>query len=109
MIKVNIICVGKIKEDFYRAAVAEYAKRLSRFCSFEITELPECKSLQEEGQAILRRAQGCIIALCIEGKKLSSIALAAEMKKTVRPRRKNNLHNRLVRGAFARRKGGGEP
>ena len=81
MIKVNIICVGKIKEDFYRAAVAEYAKRLSRFCSFEITELPEGKNLQEEGQAILRRAQGCIIALCIEGKKLSSIALAAEMKK----------------------------
>ena len=81
MIKVNIICVGKIKEDFYRAAVAEYAKRLSRFCSFEITELPEGKNLQEEGQAILRRAQGCIVALCIEGKKLSSTALAAEIKK----------------------------
>ena len=41
MIKVNIVCVGKIKESFYRDAVAEYAKRLSRFCRFEVKELAE--------------------------------------------------------------------
>ena len=43
MIKVNIVCVGKIKESFYRDAVAEYAKRLSRFCRFEVKELAEGK------------------------------------------------------------------
>ena len=34
MQKVNIVCVGKIKESFYREAVSEYAKRLSRFVNF---------------------------------------------------------------------------
>ena len=80
MIKVNIVCVGKIKESFYRDAVEEYAKRLSRFCSFNVTEIPECKTLEEEGERILRLAKGYKIALCIEGVKLSSTALAARVK-----------------------------
>ena len=67
MIKVNIICVGKIKEQFYRDAVAEYVKRLSRFCRAEICELSEGRSLEEEGEAILRRVRGYVIALCVEG------------------------------------------
>lgn len=80
MIKVNIVCVGKIKENFYRDAVGEYAKRLSRFCAFSVTEIPECRSLKEEGERILRAARGYKIALCVEGEKLSSPALAARMK-----------------------------
>lgn len=80
MIKVNIVCVGKIKEEFYRLAVAEYAKRLSRFCKFEIRELPEGRTLDEEGAAILRAAAGYKIALCIEGRKCDSVALAAKVK-----------------------------
>lgn len=80
MIKINIVCVGKIKEDFYRDAVAEYSKRLSRFCKLEIIELPEGKSLKEEGEVILKRAQGYIIALCIEGERLSSAGLASKIK-----------------------------
>lgn len=80
MIKVNIICIGKIKENFYRAAIAEYSKRLSRFCRLEITELPEGRNLEEEGDNILKRLQGHVIALCVEGKKLSSPALAEHIK-----------------------------
>ncbi len=80
MIQVNIVCIGKIKEDFYRAAIAEYSKRLSRFCKLTICELPEGKNLEEEGRAILRQAQGYKIALCVEGKKLSSEGLAAQVK-----------------------------
>ena len=41
MQKITILCVGKLKEKFYTEAVAEYAKRLSRYCKLEITELPE--------------------------------------------------------------------
>ena len=81
MQKVNIVCVGKIKESFYREAVAEYAKRLSRFVSFSVREIDEGKNLEEEGREILRAAKGYVIALCVEGKKLSSEALAAEVKK----------------------------
>ena len=81
MQKVNIVCVGKIKEAFYRDAVAEYAKRLSRFVTFTVREIAEGRSLDEEGESILHAAKGFIIALCIEGKKMSSEGLAAEMKK----------------------------
>ena len=81
MQKVNIVCVGKIKEAFYRDAVAEYAKRLSRFVTFTVREIAEGRSIDEEGESILHAAKGFIIALCIEGKKMSSEGLAAEMKK----------------------------
>lgn len=81
MQKVNMVCVGKIKESFYREAVAEYAKRLSRFVSFSVREIAEGKNLEEEGREILRAAKGYVIALCVEGKKLSSETLAAELKK----------------------------
>lgn len=80
MIKVNIVCVGKIKESFYRDAVGEYAKRLSRFCRFEVKELAEGRNLEEEAEAILRSAKGYKIALCIEGRELSSTLLAAKVR-----------------------------
>lgn len=80
MIKVNIVCVGKIKEDYLRAAVAEYLKRLSRFCRTEIKEVAEGKNLKEEAAAILGRCKGYKIALCVEGESLSSPALAEKMK-----------------------------
>ncbi len=80
MIKTEIICVGKIKEEFYRQAVAEYVKRLSRFTQVTIKELPEGKNLSIEGEAILRAASGYKIALCVEGKKTSSEGLADIIK-----------------------------
>ena len=39
--KITIICVGKIKEDFYRKAVSEYEKRLSKYCRLEIIEVQD--------------------------------------------------------------------
>lgn len=80
MIKVNIVCVGKIKESFYRDAVSEYAKRLSRFCRFEVKELAEGRNPEDEADGILKNAKGYIIALCIEGKELSSTQLAERIK-----------------------------
>lgn len=80
MIKIDIVCVGKIKEEFYRAAADEYLKRLSRFAKIEIKEIAEGRSLVEEGANILRAVKGKTIALCIEGKKLSSEELAAYVK-----------------------------
>ena len=81
MIKINIVCVGKIKEEFYRSAVGEYIKRLSRFAKVEIKELAEGKNLEEEAESILRAIKGYCFALCIEGRKLSSENLAKELKK----------------------------
>lgn len=41
MLHVNIYCVGKIKEQYLRDAIAEYSKRLSKFCILDIIELPD--------------------------------------------------------------------
>lgn len=81
MQKINIVCVGKIKEEFFRSAVSEYLKRLSRFAKVEIREISEGRNLNEEAEEILRAAKGYIFALCIEGKKLSSEGLSAEIRK----------------------------
>lgn len=80
MQKINIVCVGKIKEKFYREAVDEYLKRLSRFAKVEIREIAECRNLDEEAELILKAAKGRIVALCIEGKKLSSENMASYIK-----------------------------
>ena len=65
MIKINLITVGKLKEKYWRDAVAEYSKRLSAFCKLEIVELNESKlpddpsdkqklsALESEAKAIL--------------------------------------------------------
>ena len=42
--KITILTVGKIKEDFYRKAIAEYSKRLSRYCKLEIIEVTDEKT-----------------------------------------------------------------
>lgn len=80
MIKINLVVVGRIKESFYREAVAEYVKRLTRFCKTEIKELPERRTLSEEGEDIIKNLKGYVFVLAIEGKKLSSEELAAKIK-----------------------------
>ncbi len=81
MQKIQFVVVGKIKESFYREAVAEYVKRLSRFAKVEIKELPEGANPEAEADDILRSCKGYIIALAIEGEKLSSEGLAKRMQK----------------------------
>lgn len=80
MQKITFLVVGKIKESFYREAVAEYGKRLSRFVKLEIKELAEGASLETEADEILRQIKGYSIALAVEGEKLSSEALARKMQ-----------------------------
>lgn len=72
MIRIRLLCVGKLKESYLREACAEYEKRLSRFCKLEIAELAERPSLAEEGGEILSRVRGKSVVLAIEGKPLSS-------------------------------------
>ena len=89
MLTIQLVCIGKLKESYWREACAEYAKRLSAFCRFSIAELPESRlpdapspaqidaALQTEAEKILSAVGNApIIALCIEGKTLSSEALA---------------------------------
>ena len=93
--KVSIICVGKIKEEFYRKAVTEYEKRLSRYCKLEIIEVPDEKTpdgasalleeqiKEKEGAKILRhlREDAYIYTLEIRGKELDSEKFAHQIEK----------------------------
>ncbi|MBE5747307.1 MAG: 23S rRNA (pseudouridine(1915)-N(3))-methyltransferase RlmH [Clostridiales bacterium] len=81
MQKIYFTVVGKIKESFYREAVAEYVKRLSRFAKVEVKELPEGTNPEAEADEILRACKGYVIALAVEGEKLSSEKLAEKLQK----------------------------
>ena len=91
MQNIDLICVGKLNAKYFAEGVAEYQKRLSAFASFRIIELPEekieeknasdavvKKALDKEGKAILSsvRKGAAIVAMCIEGKQISSDELA---------------------------------
>ena len=88
---ITIVCVGKIKESFYREAVGEYAKRLSRFCKFEIIEVSEelCNNPNQknilavkksEGQRIIDNLKGFVCVLDIHGKQMPSESFASKIK-----------------------------
>lgn len=74
MLNVTVVCVGNLKEDYLRAACAEYAKRLNAYCNLRIAELKDGAPILP---AIPKKAYK--IALCVEGKQLSSEELSALM------------------------------
>lgn len=76
MIKVNLVAIGKLKETFFTDAVSEYAKRISRFASFKVTELPERKTLSEEADDILKKASGLLVVFDVKGEEVTSEGLA---------------------------------
>ena len=93
--KITIIAVGKIKEKFYRDAVAEYSKRLGKYCRLEIIEAEDEKTPDKAGEALenqikereaLRilkyvREDAYVVALEIQGRKMDSVAFAEKLEK----------------------------
>ena len=94
--KITLITVGKIKEKYIKDAIAEYSKRLSRYCRLEIHEVADEKTpenaseateasiRQKEGKRILNllKEDAYIITLEIEGRMLDSIELADKIEPT---------------------------
>ena len=74
MLRIQLICVGKLKESFYIDACDEYDKRLRRYCALERVELPETGDLERDGAAVLAKipAGAFVSALCVEGQLGSS-------------------------------------
>ena len=77
MLNVKIICCGTLKESYLRDAVKEYEKRLSAFCRLTVNEIKE-DALNATGSAV-SAFKGYKIALCVEGKMLSSPELAKKI------------------------------
>ena len=79
--KLQIVCAGKIKEKWLNDGIAEYVKRLSKYTSVEIIEvpdapdsIPEAQALDQEGKKILSKIKDSsyVIVLDLHGKELSS-------------------------------------
>lgn len=93
MVHVKLIALGTLKEAYLRDAAAEYEKRLGAFCRFELVQLKEerlsddpsegeiHKALEKEATAILAQIppRAYCVAMCVEGKQLSSEELAEKM------------------------------
>lgn len=93
MLKINLICMGDIKEKYLRDAIDEYSKRISRFADLKIIELKEhvpqnssnsdiSLALKKDAELISKHLKGHIICLDINGKMISSEDFAEKIKKT---------------------------
>ena len=90
---IKIIGVGKVKEKYFKAGIAEYAKRMGRYAKFEIVEVPDEKApetlsqaemdavMAKEGERILAKIKDreYVYALAIKGKERSSEEFAKEI------------------------------
>lgn len=93
MLNINIICVGKIKENYLKDAISEYSKRLSKFCNLNITELSDEKLPNKLNDSIINeiknkecnkiiqaiKKDSYIICLDLKGKELSSEEFSAKL------------------------------
>ena len=93
--KITVIAAGKIKEKFYRDAVAEYEKRLSRYCKFQIIQVEDEKTpdrasaaleqavRRKEAERILKylREDAYVITLGIQGREYDSESFAGELER----------------------------
>ena len=91
--KITVLCVGKIKEKFFADAIKEYIKRLSRYCKLEIVEVADEKTPDGASDLVVSQIKdkeaermekylpdsAYVIALAIEGKKLTSEKLAEKI------------------------------
>lgn len=91
---IDIICVGKIKESYLKAAIQEYEKRLSKYCRLRILEAADEKTPDKQSKALdekIRQTEAerllkfinqtaYVIALEIQGKMLDSVELAQEIE-----------------------------
>lgn len=96
MLTINIICVGKLKERYWRDAVEEYSKRMKPLCKLNIVELNEERvgddpsdaqirnTITAESERIMQKlGKGdYVIAMCVEGKNISSEELSQRIEET---------------------------
>lgn len=80
---INIICIGKIKENYLKDALDDYCKRISKYHKINIIELPD-NNINTEANEIIKHLnkKDYIIALDIDGNELSSLELAKKIDKT---------------------------
>lgn len=100
---ITVVCVGKIKESYFRDGIAEYSKRLSKYCKLSVVEVTDEKTpekasehveeliKEKEAERILKNLKddSYVIALAIEGKKWDSVSLSQHMSQLMVEGRSN--------------------
>ncbi len=92
MIKINLICMGDIKEKYLKDAIGEYSKRISRFADLKIIELKEHvapsnnftdieNALKKDAEEMKKHIKGHLFCLDIQGKMLSSEEFSSKINK----------------------------
>ena len=101
---IKIICIGKIKENYWKEAIEEYLKRLSKYTKLEIVELPDSsydlkKTLEVEKNLILKsiKESDYNILLDIKAKELDSLEFASNLDKI---RQINSNLNFIIGGSY---------
>lgn len=93
MIKINLICIGDIKEKYLRDAISEYSKRITRFADLKIIELKEhvapsssdadvSKALLKDAEEMKKHIKGHVFCLDIKGKMFNSEDFSKKIEKT---------------------------
>ncbi len=86
-IKIDILCVGKLKEGYYSRAQAEYIKMLGRFCDARVVEVmdePDSGGAKrKEGEKLLKRCSGYVVACDMRGKKFTSEGFSKKMEEAM--------------------------
>lgn len=85
---IKVLCVGKIKEKFFKDAINEYSKRLSKYTNFQIVEVEDINSdniniiLEKEKQLLQKHInpKDYVITLEIEGKQINSLDLSKKIE-----------------------------
>ena len=94
---IKIICIGKIKENYYKDAIQEYKKRISKYTKIEIIELPDVsydikKTLKEEYNNVMKvfNKNDYNILMDISGNELDSLSFASKINNTF------NINNNIT-------------
>ena len=80
MLNINIVCVGKIKENYLKDAIAEYSKRLSRFCNLNIIELQDEELPEKLNDSVINEVKNKECNKMIQAIKKDSYIICLDLK-----------------------------
>lgn len=80
MLNINIVCVGKIKENYLKDAIAEYSKRLSKFCNLTINEISDEKLPSKLNSSIINEIKNKECNKIIQAVKKDSYIICLDLK-----------------------------
>lgn len=80
MLTINVLCVGKIKENYLKDAINEYSKRLSKYCKLNIIEIPDEKVPEKLSDTVIKNIKDVEAKKMMEHLKKENYAISLDLK-----------------------------